>query len=86
MKKSTSFDDTVMEDRFSVVSLFTGCGGLDLGFVGGFTFLGQKYEKRRFKIIWANDIDKSSCKTFRSYFSHNIVNADTASFKCPDLS
>ena len=69
-----------MKNKFSVVSLFTGCGGLDLGFVGDFTFLGKKYAKKRFKIIWANDIDKPSCETFRSYFNHNIVNADTAWF------
>ena len=28
---------------WTVASLFSGCGGLDLGFVGNFTFLGKKY-------------------------------------------
>lgn len=41
---------------YSVVSLFSGCGGLDLGIVGGFTYLGHYYEKNPFNIIWANDI------------------------------
>jgi site-specific DNA-cytosine methylase len=29
----------------TVVSLFSGCGGMDLGFSGGFEFLGKKYKK-----------------------------------------
>ena len=31
-------------DRFSVVSLFSGAGGMDLGFIGGFDFLTQLEE------------------------------------------
>lgn len=29
--------------KYSILSLFTGCGGLDLGLLGGFTFLDKKY-------------------------------------------
>ena len=46
------------------------------GFVGDFSFLGKKYHRRKFEIIWANDVDKPSCETFRNYFDHDIVNAD----------
>ena len=65
-----------MVKRFSVISLFAGCGGLDLGFVGGFEFLGKKYTKRNFDIAWANDIDEAACATFRKYFKHDIVCGD----------
>lgn len=58
---------------FSVTSLFAGCGGLDLGFVGDFKSLGKKYAKRKFRIEWANDVDPSSCITFKKYFKHEIV-------------
>ncbi|MCX5642318.1 MAG: DNA cytosine methyltransferase [Candidatus Omnitrophica bacterium] len=64
--------------RFSVISLFSGCGGLDLGFIGGFDFLKKKYPKNRFEVIWANDIDESSCQTFANYFKRDVVCGDIA--------
>ncbi len=47
-----------------VVSLFSGCGGFDLGFI-----------QAGFDIIWANDFDKIACKTYR-YNIGNIVCSD----------
>ena len=40
-----------------ITSLFSGCGGLDLGFTGGFTFLGHNYERLNTRIVFANDFD-----------------------------
>jgi len=59
--------------KYSIISLFAGCGGLDLGFMGGFTSLGKNYSKRKFEISWANEIDKDFAKTYREYFKHDIV-------------
>ena len=64
------------EGSYSVLSLFSGCGGLDLGFVGGFEFFGKKYLRNAFNIKWANDIDESSCVTFAKYFKHDVVCGD----------
>ena len=61
---------------YSVVSLFSGCGGTDLGFEGGFDFLGKHYEENPFDVIWANDIDKSACQTYQSNFKKDIICAD----------
>lgn len=61
------------KNKFTVASLFTGCGGLDLGFVGGFKSNGKKYQKHPFIINWANDIDEPACQTFKNYFKHDIV-------------
>lgn len=40
-----------------VASLFSGCGGLDLGFTGGFNFQGREYPRLDTNIVFANDID-----------------------------
>lgn len=61
---------------FTVVSLFSGCGGLDLGFTGGFKFLDTVYEQRNFDLIWANDIDKNACYTFQSNLEKPIICGD----------
>ena len=50
--------------RHRVVSLFSGCGGMDLGFLGEFTFGGKRYDRLPFEIVWANDIDGSACNTY----------------------
>src|SRR5664279_2175890 len=48
----------VPERRFSVVSMFSGCGGMDLGFHGGFTVFGHEYSPLPFEVIWANEHNK----------------------------
>lgn len=50
-----------------VVSLFSGAGGLDLGF-----------EKAGHHVIWANDNDQDSVATYQANLSENIVLADVA--------
>lgn len=41
----------------NITSLFSGCGGLDLGFLGGFNFSGQYFERLDTNIVFANDFD-----------------------------
>lgn len=62
--------------KLKVISLFAGCGGLDLGFTGGFESLGKKYKKHNFDLIWANEVEKDFCRTFKENFKHDIVCAD----------
>lgn len=65
---------------YKVVSLFSGCGGLDLGVLGGFSvFAGENklsFERNPFDIIWANDFYKPACDAYRKHFSHEICYAD----------
>lgn len=60
----------------AVVSLFAGCGGLDLGFIGGFDFLGHRYPRTGFNIVWANEIDAAACVTYRRNLGNHIVMGD----------
>ena len=50
--------------KWTVASLFSGCGGLDLGFVGGFDFLGKAYCAQPFEVVWANELNPAACKTY----------------------
>lgn len=64
---------SVEDPTYTVVSLFSGCGGLDLGFKGGFSFLGREYPSHPFDIIWANDFNKAACETYRTNIDKRIV-------------
>ena len=48
-----------------VGSLFSGIGGIDLGF-----------EQAGFEIAWANDFDAAACKTYRNNFPSTILIED----------
>jgi len=49
----------------NVVSLFSGCGGFDLGF-----------KQCGFNIVWANDIDKDAIQTYKKNIGDHIVYGD----------
>ena len=51
-----------------VASLFCGCGGTDVGLLGGFDFLGDNYSKNPMEIVYANDIEESACRIFEENF------------------
>lgn len=65
---------------YKILSLFTGCGGTDIGFHGDFDFNNKYFEKLPFETMVAMDIDKDSCDTVKSntdYFSHTtVINCD----------
>ena len=50
---------TKNQEKLKIVSLFSGCGGLDLGF-----------EKAGLEIIWSNEFDKTIWETMTLNFSH----------------
>lgn len=51
---------------YKIASLFSGCGGLDLGFIGGFNFRGKNYKKLNTHIVFANDFDEDACKCYNA--------------------
>jgi DNA (cytosine-5)-methyltransferase 1 len=58
--------------EYSVVSLFSGCGGMDLGFRGGFSSLGRFYGRHPFRVVWANDYNEMACRTYRQNLGDHI--------------
>lgn len=52
--------------KYKITSLFSGCGGLDLGFIGGFDFLGQHFDKHNTQIVFANDFDNDAVTCYNS--------------------
>jgi len=50
------------EEKLKIASLFSGCGGLDLGF-----------EKTGFETIWANEFDKTIWETFALNFPKTLL-------------
>jgi len=59
-----------------IISMFSGCGGMDLGFVGGFEFLGKHYGKNDYRIIWANEINKAASETYRINIGDHLIEGD----------
>ena len=53
------------KNKIKVIGLFSGCGGLDLGF-----------KQAGYDLIWANDILKDACDTYRLNIGDHIVNED----------
>jgi|694.fasta_scaffold144150_2 DNA (cytosine-5)-methyltransferase 1 len=51
-------------DDLGLISLFSGAGGLDLGFEKA------RFGSSRFRVIWANEYDKAVLPTFKRNFPH----------------
>lgn len=60
-------NDKVSSEPMRVVSLFSGAGGLDLGFI-----------QAGFKVVWANDLYKDAVATYRKNIGDHIVCEDVA--------
>jgi len=52
-------------NTYTVASLFSGCGGLDLGFIGGFKHFSTNVPSLPFSIVSSNDIDKDAVSTYK---------------------
>lgn len=57
-----------------VLSLFCGCGGLDMGFANA-----------GYDIIWANDIDHYACLTYAANFGDHVIEGDIFKIKLEDI-
>lgn len=54
--------ESKINGSFKVASLFSGCGGLDLGF-----------EQSGYDLVWANDINKDASETYKLNLGSHII-------------
>jgi len=71
--------------KLSVVSLFSGLGGMDLGLMGGFKFLDNFYKKNAVTIKYAMDIDQRFCDIYNKNFLHKCYNKNIRDLKSNDI-
>lgn len=60
--------------EFTAISLFSGAGGLDMGF-----------DRAGFRPIWANDFDSDACKTHESWSTATVVCKDVSKIDDNDI-
>ena len=63
-------------ERIKVASLFCGCGGMDLGVIGGFSYLGKDYVENPFDIVYSVDNDEYCTKIYNKNFANKCVVKD----------
>lgn len=68
-----------------LVSLFSGCGGMDLGAEGGFAFLGRRYPRLPIEVVHASDIDPRAVKMYNAYFQKPAELRDVRELLAKDL-
>lgn len=69
-------------NKLTTVSLFSGCGGMDKGFIGDFAVFENRNKKyfssNSFNIVWANDIDPGAVETYKLNIGQHIESVDIA--------
>ena len=63
-----------MKKNYTVASLFSGCGGLDLGFI-----------QSGFEVIWANDFFKEAVETYKNNIGDHIVYGDITKISSEEI-
>lgn len=60
--------------RYKVISLFSGAGGMDIGFINS-----------GFEIVWANDFFKEAVESYRNNIGNHIVYGDITKIKSSEM-
>lgn len=72
--ESEIYEQKATDGNYKVISLFSGAGGMDLGFI-----------EAGFDIIWANDIIPEAIDTYRSNIGKHIVYGDIRMIASEDI-
>lgn len=74
--------------KFKTISLFSGCGGLDLGFLGGFHFRNKSFNKNPFEIIKSVEFDPAIADIYNAninYFHHPATIKDVRDVEADEI-
>jgi DNA (cytosine-5)-methyltransferase 1 len=77
--------DTHNTQSFTVTSFFAGCGGLDLGFLGGFTYKESHLQRLPFKILSAYENDPKCIMTYQKNIGDHIKIEDLSKANPSDM-
>src|ERR1017187_9039403 len=72
MNVTSRYGDNNENASYKVVSFFSGCGGLDLGFLGGFEYKNEFYSKLPFGIRKAYDNNEKCVETYKKNIGDEI--------------
>lgn len=84
-KLMTEIINKTKNGRYSVVSFFSGCGGLDLGFLGGFLYKDLVIPKLPFEIVASFDNDEKCVETYKANISELIEIKNLANLSPEDI-
>lgn len=72
-------------EKIKVASLFCGCGGMDLGVIGGFIYLNKEYSVNPFEIVYAVDNDEYCTKIYNNNFYHKCIVKDVRDISIDEI-
>ena len=75
----------MIEKNLRIVSLFSGCGGMDLGILGGFKSNRRQYRRLPTEIVHSSDFDPRVVDIFNQNFAHQAQVLDVRFLRGEDL-
>jgi DNA (cytosine-5)-methyltransferase 1 len=83
--KNQSVKNIVQKKIFSCVSFFSGCGGMDLGFLGDFSYKNKRFTKNNIEILAAFDNDRMCVETYNKYFKDHASQLNLGEADCTGM-
>lgn len=75
-----------MKDKnLRLVSLFCGCGGTDLGAIGGFIYNGKRYSRHPIELVFANDFEAGAADIYDLNFKEKADRRDIRQIQSTDI-
>lgn len=72
-------------EKIKVASIFCGCGGMDLGVLGGFSYLDKVFAENPFEIVYSIDNDPYYTKIYNDNFVHKCIVKDVRDINISEI-